>query len=159
MLDSLTFEKKKKYWNKILERLPKIFHYKRQTLLQLRREIVRKHLPIPTQKNKLGAFWRREMAVLKRLIDKYPDEDFWLKVNFKPIPIKLKYGNKVQELYSLAQLFKWPFKDELEKKYKQSKIKLKKIEEVCISEETFGENVEVKRKPKNIKQFLNYGKN
>ena len=99
------------------------------------------------------------MAVLKRLIEKYPDEQFWLKVNFKPIPIKLKYGNKVQQLYSLTQLFNWPFKDELDRKYKQSKIKLKEIEEVKISEETFGENIEVKQKPKNLKDFLNYGKN
>ena len=159
MLDSLTFEKEKRYWNKILERLPKIFKYKRQTLLQLRREIINKHLPVPKQKNKLGAFWRREMAVLKRLIEKYPDEQFWLKVNFKPIPIKLKYGNKVQQLYSLTQLFNWPFKDELDQKYKQSKIKLKEIEEVKVSEETFGENIEVKQKPKNLKDFLNYGKN
>lgn len=159
MLDSLTFDKEKRYWNKILKRLPKIFNYKTRSILELRREIIRKHVPIPTQKNRLGAFWRREMAMLKTLIEKYPDEYFWLKVNFKPIFIKLKYGNKLQELYSLAQLFKWPFKDELDKKYKQSKMKLKVIEEVKISEETFGENIEVKQKFKNIKQFLNYGKN
>lgn len=159
MVDSLTFEKEKRYWNKILERLPKIFKYKRYSLFEARRAIIRKHLPIPTNKNKQAAFWRKEMALLKRLVEKYPDEKFWLKVNFKPIQIKLKYNSKLQQLYSLAQLFKWPFKDELDKKYKQSKLKIKKIEEVKISEDKFGEDVEIKQKPKNIKQFLNYGKN
>jgi len=160
MLDSLTFEKKRSYSNKILERLPKIFKYKRVTLLQMRREIVRKHVPMPTQKHKLGAFWRREMAVLKKLIDKYPDEKFWLKVNFYPVEITLKYGRKTQQLYSLAQLFKWPFKEQLETKYKQSKITVKTdFEEVKVSEEKFGDDISVSKKPKNIKEFLKYGKN
>ena len=160
MLDSLTFEKKRNYSNKILERLPKIFKYKRATILQMRREIVRKHVPIPTQKHKLGSFWRREMAVLKKLIDKYPDEKFWLKVNFHPVEITLKYGRKTQELYSLAQLFKWPFKEQLETKHKQSKIVVTTThEEVKVSERKFGEDAVVSNKPKNIKEFLKYGKN
>ena len=51
----------------------------------------------------------------------YPDENFWLKVNFTPALIKLKFGDKEQKLHSFAQFFKWPFKDQLVKKYQQAK--------------------------------------
>jgi hypothetical protein len=154
-LDSLTFDKKKTYRRKFLEKLPVLFGYseKPKSILALRREIVRKHLEIP--KKELGKFWKKETFLLKRLIGLFPDEKFWLKVNFKPITIKLKFGQKEQKLYSFAQFFNWPFKNELEKKYQQLNYKVKKDDQIKLSAEKCGEDVIIKRKPKSIKDFLN----
>jgi len=157
-LDSLTFDKKKTYRRKFLEKLPVLFGYfeKPKSILALRREIVRKHLELP--KRNLWQFWKKETFLLKRLIDQYPDESFWLKVNFKPVLIKLKFGQKEQKLHSFAQFFNWPFKDELEKKYQQLNYEVKKDEQVKLSAEKCGKDVIIKRKPRSIKDFLN-GKN
>jgi hypothetical protein len=154
-VDSLTFDKKKKYSRKILAKLPILFGYSQKTpsILQLRREIVRKHLEIP--KTNLRRFWRKETFLLKKLVEAYPDESFWLKVNFHPITIKLKFGQKEQKLQSFAQFFKWPFKDELVKKYQQAKYTVKKDHSVKLSTEKWGEDVIIKRKPRTIKDFLN----
>ena len=154
-VDSLTFDKKKTYRRKILAKLSVLFGYSKKTpsILALRREIVRKHLEIP--KNNLKRFWRKETFLLKRLIDMYPDESFWLKVNFSPVTIKLKFGEKEQKLQSFAQFFKWPFKDELVKKYQQAKYQVKKDNQVKLSAEKWGEDVIIKRKPRTIKDFLN----
>ena len=81
---------------------------------------MRKHLPLP--KKNLGQFWKKESFFLKKLIKLYPDERFWLKVNFKSIVIKLKFGTKEQQLYSFAQFFAWPFKDGLRKETPRSLI-------------------------------------
>ncbi len=153
-LDSLTFDKKKTYRRKFLEKLPVLFGYseKPKSILALRREIVRKHLEIP--KKELGKFWKKETFLLKRLVGLYPDENFWLKVNFKPILIKLKYGEKEQQLQSFAQFFRWPFKDELDKKYQQAKYTVKKDQCVKLSTEKCGEDVIIQRKPRTIKDFL-----
>lgn len=157
-LDSLTFDKRKTYRRKFLEKLGLLlgYHQKPKSTLAVRREIVRKHLEPP--KKELGRFWRKETFLLKRLVDLYPDENFWLKVNFKPVLIKLKYGQKEQQLQSFAQFFKWPFKDELVKKYQQAKYTVKKDQDVKLSAEKCGEDVIIQRKPKTIKDFLD-GKN
>jgi len=155
MLDSLTFKKRKTYRRKFLAKLYYLFGYKEKpkTILALRREIVRKHLPIP--KKNLPTFWKKELFILKSLVEKYPDENFWLKIEFKPISIKLKYGSKKQKLYSFSQFFAWPFKDELEKKYRQSKYEVKKDDKVEVFEEKFGDDIIIKRRLKTIKDFLN----
>ena len=154
-LDSLTFDKKKTYRRKFLEKLSVLFGYaeKPKSILALRREIARKHLEIP--KKGLGKFWKKETFLLKRLVELFPDESFWLKVNFKPITIKLKFGQKEQKLYSFAQFFNWPFKEELEKKYQQLNYTVKKDEHIKLSAEKCGKDVIIKRKPKSIKDFLN----
>ena len=155
-VDSLTFDSKKAYRKKILARLPLIFAYpKPPSILKLRRQIVQKHLLLPRKRHLLGAFWRKETFLLKKLIDKFPAEDFWLKVNFKPMTIKLKYGEKEQQLHSFSQFFAWPFKDQLEQKYQQLKYKVKTDDEIKLSDEKCGDDVIIKRKPKSIKDFLN----
>tara|TARA_R100000008_G_scaffold86724_1_gene81135 strand:- start:886 stop:1374 length:489 start_codon:yes stop_codon:yes gene_type:complete len=159
-LDSLTFDKRKTYRRAFLSKLGTLFAYteKPKSILALRREIVRKHLHIP--KTNLRRFWQKESFLLKRLIDEYPDEDFWLKVNFKSIFIKVKTGAsssfmKEQKLFSFAQFFNYPFKDELIKKYQQSNYKVKEDNKVELSQEKSGEDVIIKRKPRSIKDFLN----
>lgn len=154
-LDSLTFDKKKTYRRKFLEKLSVLFGYseKPKSTLALRREIIRKHLEVPTKG--LGKFWKKESFLLKRLIDLFPGEKFWLNVNFKPVTIKLKFGQKEQKLYSFAQFFNWPFKGELEKKYQQLKYEVKKDNQIKLSPEKSGKDIIIKRKPKSIKDFLN----
>jgi len=154
-VDSLTFDKKKTYRREFLKKLGELFGYsaKPKSILALRREIVRKHLQLP--KKNLRPFWKKETFLLKKLISLYPDEKFWLKVNFKPVTIKLKFGSKDQGLYSFAQFFAWPFKEELEKKYKQAKYKVGKDLKIKLSQEKSGEDVIIQRKPRSIKDFLN----
>jgi hypothetical protein len=154
-VDSLTFDKKKTYRRGFLKKLGKLFGYsaKPKSVLASRREIVRKHLRLP--KKNLGSFWKKETFLLKKLISLYPDEKFWLKANFKPVTIKLKFGSKDQDLHSFAQFFAWPFKDQLEKKYKQAKYKVEKDLKIKLSQEKSGEDVIIHRKPRSIKDFLN----
>lgn len=153
-VDSLTFDKKKSYRRKFLEEISILFGYfeKPKSTLALRREIIRKHLPLP--KKNLGTFWKKESFFLKKLIKLYPGEEFWLRVNFKPITIKLKFGTKEQQLYSLAQFFAWPFKDALEKKYQETKYSIKKDNNIELSTEKSGEDIIIERRPKSIKDFL-----
>ena len=50
-------------------------------------DVVRKHLVAPKYEKK--KFWAKEMMILKRLMQKYNNEDFWHKVDFgKEIGIK-----------------------------------------------------------------------
>jgi len=155
MLDSLTFRSKKTYRRKILDNLDYLFGYKskQKSILALRREIVHKHLPIP-EKN-LREFWKRESTLLKELVEKYPAEDFWLKVNFKSVPATSKLPDQEGKLRSFAQFFAWPYKDELERKYKEARYKIKEDDQIKIFEEKFGEDIIINRKPKTIKDFLN----
>ena len=146
-VDSLTFDKKKTYRRKILAKLSVLFGYSKKTpsILALRREIVRKHLEIP--KNDLKRFWRKETFLLKRLIDMYPDESFWLKVNFSPVTIKLKFGQKEQKLqeeeeakqkdFEAQKIREWEEKFDREQKTKEhlenlreQKLKQRELEKI-----------------------------
>jgi hypothetical protein len=156
--DSLTFSVHRKYRRPLLGRLPDIFRYakKVKSVLAIRREIVEKHLQVPPKNSgKLRRFWAAEMTLLKRLLEDYPNDNFWLRIDFKPVPYGIKYGNRLQFLKSFAQFFSGPFKDQLKQKYAEFHFEIKRTKEPKVYKKKFGKDVRAKRKPRTIKDFLN----
>jgi hypothetical protein len=155
--DSLTFKRPKSLRKPILVRIADIFRYKQKerTVLDINREIIRKHLPIP-KSGQMRAFWVREIMFLNRLRKKFPDNDFWLRIEFKPIPYdKTNRNGRLLELRTFAQFFKFPFQDQLKQKYAEFHFKLDKAEEAVIYEKKFGEDVKTRTTIKTIRNFLN----
>ena len=65
--DSLTFKRPKSLRKPVLKRLPDLFLYrvKERSILDINREIIRKHLPVP-KIGKIRPFWVREITFLNR---------------------------------------------------------------------------------------------
>jgi hypothetical protein len=85
-------------------------------------------------------FMTKEYTLLKRIFEKFPDEEFWLKSSF-------------QQVKSLAIHIADDFK-EIEKRYKDFHYKPQfKNVEINIGEKV-GEDYNIAIKPKTIKDFL-----
>ena len=102
-------------------------------------DVVRKHLVAPKYEKK--KFWAKEMMILKRLMQKYNNEDFWHKVNFN------------KELNSFAQFYALPYNKMLETKYQEFHLKIENPETVTLGEKG-GDDLVVSR-TKTLKDFLN----
>ena len=89
-----------------------------------------------------GAFWTREYGILKRLMEQYPDEDFWQKVHFENdwdslVIFQSDYGKSL-----------------LDKKYKEFHYKIPEYTKIELTEKS-GDDRIINRKPKTIRGFLN----
>jgi len=102
-------------------------------------DVVRKHLVAPKYEKK--KFWAKEMMILKRLMQKYNNEDFWHKVNFN------------KELNSFAQFYALPYNKMLETKYQEFHLKIENPKTVTLGEKG-GDDLVVSR-TKTLKDFLN----
>jgi len=102
-------------------------------------EIVEKHVVVSQKRG----FWPKEVKLLKLLIEKYPDIDFWKKTQFRP------------KLQSLAQLMAAPLDESLRAKYRDYHRVFEKDEDVTISDKKSGKDIVKKIKPKSIRSFLN----
>ena len=102
-------------------------------------DVVRKHLVAPKYEKK--KFWAKEMMILKRLMQKYNNEDFWHKVNFN------------KELNSFAQFYALPYNKMLEIKYQEFHLKIENPKTVTLGEKG-GDDLVVSR-TKTLKDFLN----
>tara|TARA_R100000008_G_C3580981_1_gene168490 strand:- start:1939 stop:2283 length:345 start_codon:yes stop_codon:yes gene_type:complete len=102
-------------------------------------DVVRKHLIAPKyQKRK---FWAKEMMILKRLMQKYNNEDFWHKVDFG------------KQLNSFAQFYALPYNKMLETKYYEFHLKIETVPDVELGSKS-GEDF-IKTPKKTLKDFLN----
>jgi len=81
------------------------------------------------------------MMILKRLMQKYNNEDFWHKVNFN------------KELNSFAQFYALPYNKMLQIKYQEFHLKIENPKTVTLGEKE-GDDVVVSR-TKTLKDFLN----
>ena len=81
------------------------------------------------------------MMILKRLMQKYNNEDFWHKVDFG------------KEMNSFAQFYALPFNRMLETKYQEFHLKIENPETVALGEKG-GDDLVVSR-TKTLKDFLN----
>jgi len=102
-------------------------------------DVVRKHLIAPKYEKK--KFWAKEMMILKRLMQKYNNEDFWHKVDFG------------KEINSFAQFYALPFNKMLETKYQEFHLKIEThnsptIGDKCGSDRIFPST-------QTLKKFLN----
>jgi hypothetical protein len=88
-----------------------------------------------------GPFWSREYKILNLLMERFPDDRFWQKVNFNNgwdsmIIFQSDYGKSL-----------------LEKKYKEFHYKIPDPPTITLSEKT-GEDKEITKKPKTIRGLL-----
>jgi len=89
-----------------------------------------------------GAFWTREYGILKRLMQKYPNEEFWQKIHFE------------NDWDSLVILQSDYGKSLLDKKYKEFNYKIPEYDKIELTNKSGCDRV-ITRKPKTIRGFLN----
>ena len=102
-------------------------------------DVVRKHLVAPKYEKK--KFWAKEMMILKRLMQKYNNEDFWHKVDFG------------KQLNSFAQFYALPYNQMLETKYQEFHLKIETPKTITIGQKAGGDRVITQTKT--LKDFLN----
>ena len=86
------------------------------------------------------AFWGKEMTLLKKLIEKYPNIEFWEKASLKKVPSFAIYLT-TEDRYLYIKYQEFLFQPETPK------------EEIKLAEKT-GEDYNTANKPKTIKDFL-----
>ena len=89
-----------------------------------------------------GAFWTKEYGILKRLMKKYPNEDFWQKIHFENgwdslVILQSDYGQSI-----------------LDKKYKEFNYKIPEYSKIELTDKSGCDKI-IKNKPKTIRGFLN----
>ena len=102
-------------------------------------DVVRKHLVAPKYEKK--KFWAKEMMILKRLMQKYNNEDFWHKADFG------------KQINSFAQFYALPLNKMLETKYQEFHLKIE-----TPNTPTLGDKSGIDRifsSTKTLKNFLN----
>lgn len=89
-----------------------------------------------------GPFWSREYKILKKLMEKYPNEEFWQKIHFEMdwdsiVILQTEYGDSL-----------------LSKKYKEFHYKIPDHKKIELTNK-FGCDKIINKKPKTIRGFLN----
>lgn len=89
-----------------------------------------------------GAFWSREYKILKKLMEEYPDENFWQKIHFNMdwdsiCILQTDYGRSL-----------------LDKKYKDFHYKIPEYTKIKLTEKSGCDKI-IHKKPKTIRNFLN----
>ena len=87
-----------------------------------------------------NVFWKKENALFKRLFTKYPDKEFWKKVQLKTVPSLAIY------IYAEAEY--------LRQKFQEFNFQPETAKEEIKLGEKVGEDYNLKRKPKTLKDFL-----
>ena len=104
-----------------------------------KKEIVLRMISPP--KNIRGAYWSREYKILNELMELFPSEDFWQKVNFNQdwdslLIFKSEYGMSL-----------------LKRKYKEFNFKIPNFEKIKLTKKS-GRDKIISQKPKTIRDFL-----
>ena len=102
-------------------------------------DVVRKHLIAPKYEKK--KFWAKEMMILKRLMQKYNNEDFWHKVDFGT------------QLNSFAQFYALPYNKMLETKYQEFHLKIESPNAPTLGDKSGTDRIF--SSTKTLKNFLN----
>ena len=107
-----------------------------------KRQLLKKFLEFP--KNSKRDFFSREMKLLNNLISRY-SEDFVCSLS-----LPKKYD-------SIAVILCDSFKSEIDKRFRDFTYKcdLSMYEDVEVQLEKAGQDLEIKTKPKTVRQFLN----
>jgi hypothetical protein len=104
--------------------------------------------------------WSRDMKAASRLLKKFPNKDFWDWVEPYPLVPNLHFLQSKESLEILNNRYKLFLQ---QKDLKQSKEKLKESFDskaaVSYNEENskVGEDIHIVKKPRTLKEFLNYG--
>jgi hypothetical protein len=96
---------------------------------------------ITPPKSPKGPFWRKEYKILNSLMEQYPDQSFWN---------RFKCNNGWDSLVIFQSDFG---KNYLKQKYKEWHYKIKESHKFELTNKV-GEDTIIKKKPRNIRQFL-----
>lgn len=105
--------------------------------------------------------WPRDMKVATRLMKIFPENEFWDWVEPYPLVSSLIFLQNEENLKNLKERYSLFLQ---QKDLKQSKEKLKESFDLKASKvynegsDKVGEDVQIVKKPKTLKEFLNYGK-
>lgn len=105
-----------------------------------KREIIKRHIIEPASQKR--AFWKKEMTLLNRLLDEFPDQCFWSKVTF---------GQKFE---SFAILLSPGWKKLVKSKHLEYNYKIPKPENYKLEKEKIGNDSGITRKKRTTKDFL-----
>ena len=106
-----------------------------------KRHIIQKLVELPDKGRR--AFWPKQMAMLNKLLEKFPNEKFWQKVDF---------GEKYQGMEYLLSPYGLKL---VSKKYLEFNYKIPRPKKVIFSDQKVGESVNLPKKPRTLKDFLN----
>lgn len=105
--------------------------------------------------------WPRDMKVATRLMKIFPESGFWDWVEPYPLVSNLAFLQNKEILDTLKERYSLFLQ---QKDLKQSKEKLKESFDLKASKtynegsDKVGEDIQIVKKPKTLKEFLNYGK-
>ena len=93
--------------------------------------------------SEISSFWGREMKILKSVLQQFPNKEFWEKVTFEK-----KFKSLATVLGDVGKIF-------IKRKYSEFHYKPKKIDMPKIYDEKFGEDLEVEKKKRSVKDYFN----
>ena len=106
----------------------------------IKKKILERLVKVPDKDKRI--FWAKEIKFLNILMEKYPDESFWEKVQF---PDKFD---------SLLLLRSGYYSENLDLKYKKFHYIIPAKKEIKIHEKKFGKNLNLPQTPKTLRKFL-----
>ena len=105
-----------------------------------KRQIIQRHINEP--KTNKRAFWKKEMTLLNRFLEEFPDQCFWSVVDF------------YQKFDSFAILASPNWKNFVRKKYLDYNYVVPKYNAPELEEQKIGQDANIKRRKKTISDFL-----
>ena len=96
-----------------------------------------------TPKSEIQAFWSREMKILKSVLKEFPNKEFWHKVKFDK-----KFKSLATVLGDVVKIF-------IKRKYSEFHYKPKIIKMPKIYDEKFGEDLEIEKEKRSVKDYFN----
>ena len=94
-------------------------------------------------KSERESFWGREMKILKSVFKEFPDKEFWEKVT-----LEKKFKSLATVLGEVGKVF-------VLRKYRQFHYKPRIIEQTKVYDKKFGEDLELEKKKKSVKDYFN----
>lgn len=103
-----------------------------------KRNVIKRLVQEPSTQKRM--FWAREMKLLNSLMEIFPNQDFWQKVQVQKVPslAVLKAANGITLL---------------RKKYNEFNYVIPPRQDIILGEKT-GEDKILSKKPKSIRQFI-----
>lgn len=91
----------------------------------------------------LRSFWGREMKILKSVLQQFPNKEFWEKVTFEK-----KFKSLATVLGDVGKIF-------IKRRYSEFHYKPKVLKMPKVYDEKFGEDLNVEKKKRSIKDYFN----
>ena len=93
--------------------------------------------------SELSSFWAREMKILKSVLQEFPNKEFWEKVTFEK-----KFKSLATVLGDVGKIF-------IKRRYSEFHYKPKVLKMPKVYDEIFGEDLNVEKKKRSIKDYFN----